>query len=208
MAMMFAIMITFTGCLNFNKKVEVDQPKKENNAENNSAENTNNAEENKKYGRFTIQTYDENSNPTSAPVFLRGQKTGAIVRNALNEVDGNSSGDDGIYSYLYEPGEYRIDIGNVIVQENINLKAGEEKVIKVYLSSLELTTKRDEVIFKIKTTNDNLVDGQMVKAGKIWTKELPAGEYKIIKEMVDGEIVNDEYQFFTIKRGEKTKIEL
>lgn len=204
MAIMFAVMITFTGCLNFNKKAEVDQPKEENN----SVENTNNMEENKKYGRFTIQTYDENSNPTSVPVFLRGQKTGAIVRNALNEADGNSSGDDGTYSYFYEQGEYRIDIGNVIVQENINLKVGEEKVIKVYLSPLELTTKNKEVIFKIKTTSDNLVDGQMVEAGKTWTKKLPVGEYKIIKEMVDGEMVEDEYQFFMIKRGEKTEIEL
>lgn len=161
-----------------------------------------------KYGRFTIQTFDIDDNPTSASVFIRDQKTGKSVKNALNKLDGHGSGNDGIYSYLYEPGEYKVDIGNILVQENIILEAGEEKVIKVYLSELELTTKNSEVIFKIKTINDSLVDAQMVKAEKIWTKKLPAGDYKIIKEMVDGKLIKDEYQFFTIKRGEKMKIEL
>ncbi len=160
------------------------------------------------YGRFTIQTFDMSDNPMAASVFIRDQKTGKSVKNALNELDGHGSGNDGIYSYLYEPGEYKVDIGNILIQENITLKAGEEKIIKVYLSELELTTKNSEVIFKIKTTSDSLVDAQMVKAGKTWIKKLPAGDYKIIKEMINGKLTKDEYQFFTIKRGEKMKIEL
>lgn len=83
----------------FWKKTEVNQPKTLNNE--------------LKYGRFTVQTYAQDGNPISVSIFIRNQKTGKIVRNALNEIDGNSSGKDGIYSYFYEPGEYRIDIGNI-----------------------------------------------------------------------------------------------
>ena len=83
----------------FWKKTEVNQPKTLNNE--------------LKYGRFTVQTYAQDGKPISVSIFISNQKTFKIVRNALNEIDGNSSGKDGIYSYFYEPGEYRIDIGNI-----------------------------------------------------------------------------------------------